>query len=69
MAIATSVIPAGAIQQDGMLWRPRPGATASAEAFIAARTLFIELHDDAMWNPWIRDERAADIDVPAEVMG
>ena len=69
MAAPTSVTPAGAIEHDGMLWKPRRGATASAEEFIAARTLFIELHDDAMWNPWIRDERAADIDAAAEVMG
>lgn len=69
MAAPTSVIPAGAIEHDGMLWNPRPGATASAEEFIRARTLFIELNHDAMWNPWIRDERAADIDKAAEVMG
>jgi hypothetical protein len=31
--------------------------------------LFIGLHNEAMWNPWIRDERAADIDAAAEVMG
>jgi hypothetical protein len=69
MAAATSVIPAGAIEHDGMLWKPRRGATASAEEFLRARTLFIELNHDAMWNPWIRDERAADIDTAAEVMG
>lgn len=69
MAAPTSVIPAGAIELDGMLWKPRRGATASAEEFIRARTLFIELNHDAMWNPWIRDERAADIDTAAEVMG
>ena len=64
-----SVIPAGVIEHDGMLWKPRRGATASAEEFIAARTLFIELNHDAMWNPWIRDEREADIDAAAEIMG
>lgn len=52
-----------------MLWKPRRGASASAEEFIAARTLFVELHHDAMWNPWIRDEHAADIDAAVEVMG
>ncbi len=69
MAAATDVIPAGVIEHDGMLWKPRRGATASTAEFIAARTLFIELHNDAMWNPWVRDERAADIDQTAEIMG
>ena len=62
VAAPTGVMPAGVIEHDGMLWKPRRGATASAEEFITARTLFIELNQDAMWNPWIRDERAADID-------
>jgi len=65
---ATRVIPAGIIEHDGMLWKPRRGATASAEEFIAARALFIELNNDAVWNPWVREERAADIDEGAEVM-
>lgn len=69
MATATGVIAAGVIEHDGMLWKPRTGATATAQEFIAARTLFIELHHDATWNPWIRDERAVDIDRAAEVMG
>src|SRR5689334_21872615 len=69
MAAPTTVIPAGAIEHDGMLWKPRRGATATSEEFIAARTSFIELNHVAMWNPWIRDERAADIDTAAEVIG
>jgi hypothetical protein len=69
MAAASDVVPAHVIEHDGMLWKPRPGATASAEEFIAARMLFIELNNDAVWNPWIRDERAADIDQAVEVMG
>jgi hypothetical protein len=48
MAASTDVIPADAIEHDGMLWKPRREATASAEEFITARTLFIELHNDAM---------------------
>ena len=69
MAAPTDVVPAGVIEHDGMLWKPRGGATASAEEFIAARTLFIELNNEAVWNPWIRDERVADIDQAVEVMG
>lgn len=68
MAASTDVIPADAIEHDGMLWKPRREATASAEEFTTARTLFIELHNDAMWNPWVRDERAAEIDAAAEIM-
>ena len=66
---ATEALPDGVIEHDGMLWKPRRGATASAEAFISARTLFIELNHEAVWNPWIRDERKADIDGAAEIMG
>jgi hypothetical protein len=65
----TEVLPEGVIEHDGMLWKPRRGATTSAGEFIAARTLFIELNQDAVWNPWIRDERKADIDGAAEIMG
>ena len=69
MGSATTEIPAGVIEHDGMLWKPRKGATAPADEFVAARTLFIELNHEAMWNPWIRDERGADIDGAAEIMG
>ena len=65
----SEVLPEGVIEHDGMLWKPRRGATASAAEFIAARTLFIELNHDAAWNPWIREERKADIDGAAEIMG
>lgn len=66
---ATTVNAAGVIEHQGMLWKPRKGATASAGEFVAARTLFIELNHEAMWNPWVRDEREADIDGAAEIMG
>lgn len=64
-----SVFPTVAVEHDGMLWRPCHGATASAKEFITARTLFMELNHAAMWNPWIREERAADMDAAVEVMG
>lgn len=69
MGSATEVIAEGLIEHDGMLWKPRKGATATAEEFVAARTLFIELNHDATWNPWIRDEREADIDSAAAIIG
>lgn len=67
---ATEVVPdgGGVIEHDGLLWKPRRGAPASAEEFIAARNLLIEINREATWNPWIRDERKADIDRAAEVM-
>ncbi len=52
-----------------MLWKPRRGSTATAEEFVAARILFIELNHEAEWNPWIRDEREADINGAVDVMG
>ena len=64
----TDVRSAGVIEHDGMFWKPRRGSTASAQEFIAARTLFIELNQDAVWNPWIRDEREAELDEAAEIM-
>jgi len=69
MGSATEVIRESVIEHDGMLWKPRKGATATADEFVAAHTLFIELNHEAMWNPWIRDEREADIDGAAEIMG
>ncbi len=61
-------LPPGVIEHDGMLWKPRRGSTTTAVEFIAARALFIELNNDAVWNAWIRDEREDDIDRAAEVM-
>ncbi|WP_183097395.1 hypothetical protein [Nocardioides pelophilus] len=68
MGSATEVIPDSVIEHDGMLWKPRRGTTVSADEFIAARTLFVELNHDAVWNPWVRDEREADLDRAAEIM-
>jgi hypothetical protein len=56
------------IEHDGKLWRPKRGAIANAEEFIAARSLFIQLHADAQWNPWVLDDRAADLDRAIEIM-
>lgn len=69
MGAAIEVTPEGVIEHDGMLWTPRRGSTVSAERFIAARTSFIELNDDAAWNPWICDERKEDIGGAVDLMG
>ena len=67
--MSTTGLPEGVVEHDGLLWKPRRGATTTADEFIAARTLFIELNDDAMWNAWVWDERKDEIDRSAKVMG
>ena len=54
------------IEHDGKLWKPKPGATATAEEFVAARTLMVEIHRDARWNPWVSDDRAAELEAAME---
>src|SRR5260221_11794052 len=48
------------IELDGMLWKPRQSATASGEEFAAARSLIMQIHEAAHWNPWVREDRAAE---------
>jgi hypothetical protein len=64
----TTTPPEGVIEHDGMLWKPRRGATPCADEFIAARTVFKEITQDSRWNPWIRDDRAADYEHAIMVM-
>lgn len=52
-----------------MLWKPVPGATASAEEFARARSLIVEIHGLEEWNPWVREDRAGDYDAAAAVFG
>jgi hypothetical protein len=47
-----------AIEADGMLWKPSPGAAASAEEFLQARSLITQLHQAVCWNPWLLEDRA-----------
>jgi hypothetical protein len=61
-------LPDGVIRDAGMLWRPQPGASSSAEEFIAAQVLFMELHDDSGWNPWVLEDRADDLERAQAVM-
>jgi hypothetical protein len=51
MACTTPPLPMDAIEQDGMLWPPKRGATSTPEEFIAARRLFMDVHEDGRWNP------------------
>lgn len=57
------------IEHEGMLWKPKPCATSSADEFIAARTLFLELHHDSLWNPWVLDDRAEELERAQQIMG
>jgi hypothetical protein len=43
------------VELDGKAWKPVPGATATAtaEEFIAARSLLHEVHQQATWSPWL----------------
>jgi hypothetical protein len=38
------------IEVDGMLWKPRSGATASAAEFTEARSLIMEIHALEPWE-------------------
>jgi hypothetical protein len=48
----------GVIEVDGLLWKPRSGASSSSEEFRRARSLILEIHRDASWNPWVKEDRA-----------
>src|ERR1022692_2318737 len=51
-----------------MLWRPKQGASSSPQEFLAARALFIELHQDSGWNPWVLEDRTDDLERAQTVM-
>ena len=50
------------IEPDGKRWKPVPGATATAEEFIAARSLLHEIHQQCLWSPWVMQDRAREYD-------
>lgn len=56
-----------AIEVDGLLWEPGPGATASAEEFARARSLILGIHEEMRWNPWVWQDRAVDHGVALDV--
>jgi hypothetical protein len=65
---AESTLPDDVIEHDGMLWKPRQGATATAEEFVAARSLFMDVHREGRWNPWVLEDRAAEREHAMHVM-
>ncbi|MGV9832943.1 hypothetical protein ACWDUL_01880 [Nocardia niigatensis] len=50
------------IEHDGMLWKPRASTTTTAQQFIQARTLTVTTYKDRFWNPWILEDRAAELE-------
>ena len=58
----------GVLQHEGLLWRPRPGATSTAEEFLAARARFLALHKESRWNPWVLEDYAAEMERAMAVM-
>jgi hypothetical protein len=49
------------LRHDGMLWRPKSDSRITVFEFVRARVLFLELHRDARWNPWVLDDHAAEL--------
>lgn len=68
MATTTATTPEGVIEVDGKLWKPKRGATATADEFIAARTAFHEISTSSGWDPWVREDRAFEYDQALAVM-
>lgn len=59
----SSATPAADVFEDqGVLWKREPGATSTFEELIASRSFFIDTHQDALWNPWVTDDKEAELD-------
>ncbi|GAB2481187.1 hypothetical protein GCM10027063_24150 [Promicromonospora xylanilytica] len=58
----------GVIEIEGMLWRPKPDAVATAEEFILARDDFMAAMYEGFWSPWRRDECRVRQNSAVEVM-
>jgi hypothetical protein len=61
-AARTSRMQEQVIEHDGLLWKPRSGATTNAQEFVDARTTMIAIHKDSIWNPWVREECADELE-------
>jgi uncharacterized small protein (DUF1192 family) len=57
-ATVSGSVSGGEVIVDGRLWKPKPGATSTGEEFAHARSLILEIHRDASWNPWVEEDRA-----------
>ena len=57
------------VMLNGIPWKQLPGATATAEEFIAARSLVQEIHSLMRWNPRIMEDRAQEYDAAMGAVG
>jgi hypothetical protein len=57
------------LEFDGKTWEPRPGATVTAEELTAARSFIHEMHQQALWSPWVFLECADEYDAAWEICG
>lgn len=57
------------VELEGKVWEPVPGVTATAEEFIAARSLIHEVHQQASWSPWVLLDPAPEYEAAWETCG
>jgi hypothetical protein len=57
------------VELGGKAWKPVPGATSTAEEFIAARALLDEVHEQAWWSPWLLLEPAPEYEAAWKTYG
>jgi hypothetical protein len=54
-------------EHEGLLWKPLPGATASFDEFLAARSTMLAIQLDSIWTPWLREDRESDLQEATEI--
>jgi hypothetical protein len=60
MTDPTSRQPRRVYELEDMLLAPTPRATSTFEEYAAARATFLEINDDARWNPWVHEGRSSE---------
>ena len=55
------------IDHGGLLWRPLTASSVSGAAFMAARTVMLEIAEQSVWNPWVREDRQAEFNEASDV--
>ena len=60
--------PPDVFPHEDMLWKPMPDAETSFEQFVEAYGFFVKTHQDATWNPWVRDDLAPELESAQSVM-
>lgn len=56
------------LRHKGCLWKPTSDASPPAAEFVEARELFIRLYQESLWNPWVLDDHAEELDRAQAVM-